>query len=38
MKGYNTKYGYYGFLPSAGRYVLFTTEEEYRELYLEETK
>lgn len=31
MKGYTTQAGYMGFVPARGYYVLFATEQEYRE-------
>lgn len=31
MKGYTTQAGYMGFVPWMGRYVLFSTEQEYAE-------
>lgn len=33
MKGYDTQNGYMGYV--AGRYMLFASEEEYREYVLE---
>lgn len=35
MKGYNTPYGYLGYLPKFGRYFLYATEKEYVEDYRE---
>lgn len=35
MKGYSVNAGYYGWIPSEGRYILFATEGDYEELYLE---
>ena len=32
MKGYATKYGYMGYVEGVG-YMLFATEEDYREFY-----
>lgn len=37
MKGYNTSDGYKGYVPEMG-YILFSTEEEYREYYTEISK
>lgn len=34
MKGYPTQSGYMGYIPNVG-YVLFCTEEEYKEIYSE---
>lgn len=34
MKGYITHQGYMGYIPNVG-YVLFCTEEEYAEYYME---
>ena len=36
MKGYVVAFGYMGYLPSLGKYLLFATEEEYVEEYDEE--
>lgn len=36
MKGYPTLFGYMGYVPSMHKYVLFATEDEYREFYMEE--
>ncbi len=36
MKGYVMPSGYMGYLPSIGKYLLFSTEEEYIEEYNEE--
>ena len=33
MKGYYTNFGYMGYIPNLGKYILFATEEEYIELY-----
>lgn len=35
MKGYNVPDGYMGYMPSLGRYILFSTEGEYAEIYKE---
>ena len=34
MKGYVTSAGYKGYIPNKG-YVLFSTEDEYKEYYIE---
>ena len=34
MKGYATNQGYMGYIPDMG-YILFCTEEEYAEYYME---
>jgi hypothetical protein len=34
MKGYPTDSGYKGYIPNEG-YVLFATEEDYKEYYIE---
>lgn len=36
MRGYTVAFGYMGYLPSLGKYILFTTEEEYIDTYEEE--
>ena len=33
MKGYYVSVGYMGWIPEAGRYLLFATEEEYKEVF-----
>ena len=33
MKGYYNDYGYMGYVPMYGRYVLFGSEEEYEAYY-----
>lgn len=33
MKGYYTAYGYYGYLPSVGKYQCFATANEYEEYF-----
>lgn len=33
MKGYYVSFGYMGYLPSKKRYMLFVSEEEYKEYY-----
>ena len=38
MKGYIIGCGYMGYLPSVGRYLLFCTEDEYKEEYEYETR
>lgn len=35
MKGYIMPYGFKGFIPSLGKYVLFETEQEYIDFYNE---
>lgn len=35
MKGYLVWYGYMGYMPNLGKYILFDTETEYREMYEE---
>lgn len=35
MKGYYTPYGYRGYLPSQGKYLLFSCERDYIEYYNE---
>lgn len=35
MKGYLINSGYMGWVPSIGRYLLFCTETEYIEYYME---
>lgn len=37
MKGYVVAYGYMGYLPTDGKYLLFSTEEEYIDIYEEES-
>lgn len=29
MKGYNTSEGYFGWIPSENRYILFASEQDY---------
>ena len=36
MKGYTVSFGYMGYLPSVGRYLLFCSEDEYAERFREE--
>ena len=38
MKGYVIGAGYMGWVESLGRYILFATEEEYKEYYSEDVK
>lgn len=33
MKGYLVGYGYMGYIPSQGKYILFATEAEYVERF-----
>lgn len=35
MKGYDVPDGHMGYLPSIGKYKLFSTEEEYAEYFRE---
>lgn len=35
MKGYPVAFGYMGYIPKLGRFVLFSTEAEYEEIYKE---
>lgn len=35
MKGYPVSEGYRGFLPSIGKYLLFSSEEDYIEYFRE---
>ena len=37
MKGYVVANGYMGYLPSVDKYLLFATEEEYVDIYEEES-
>jgi hypothetical protein len=34
MKGYYIGFGYKGWMPTLGRYILFATEAEYRESFM----
>ena len=36
MKGYTVSFGYMGYLPTLGRYLLFCSEDEYAERFREE--
>ena len=38
LYGYVVGSGYMGYLPSAGKFILFETEEEYRRIYEEENE
>lgn len=38
MKGYYTKDGYMGYIPSKKKFMLFATEEEYEEYFVENEK
>lgn len=31
MKGYYTQYGYMGYVPELGKYILFASETDYQE-------
>ena len=35
MKGYPVGFGYMGYMPSVKNYILFATEEEYKEIFKE---